>query len=140
MEKARHTAHVGDRRTRSFSGGVIHALFFSLLAGTALVLIFSFLLYRLPDRAELITPLGYVGSGLLALLGGICGSRRLGRSGALCGLSAGILIVFLFTLVALILRGGTLPTAAIPLYLLILAASTVGGGVGTKKPKRRKRR
>ena len=140
MEKARHTAHVGDRQTRSFQGGVIHALFFSLLVGAFLLLFFSFLLYRLPDRAGLLVPFGYAGSGLLGLFGGLYGGRRLGRNGALCGITAGIVIVFFFALIALILCDGKLPTAAIFLYLLILAASTAGGALGTRKPRRRKRR
>ena len=139
MKKAKHAAHIGDRQAGSFPGGVIRALLFSLLAGIILLLVFSYLLYRLPDRSWLVRPLGFLGSGLLSLLGGYYGSRHLGRSGALCGITAGILLVFLFTLTALILRSGVLPTAAIPLYLLILAASTVGGALGTKKAHKKRR-
>ena len=140
MEKARHAAHIGERQIRSFPAGVIRALLFSLLTGAFLLLAFSYLLYRMPDRSALLTPLGFLGSALLGLLGGIYGGRYLGRSGALCGITLGILLVFLFTLTALILRAGTLPTASIPLYLTLLAASTAGGTLGARKPRKRRRR
>lgn len=140
MEKARRAAHLGERQARSFSGGVIRALLSSILLGAILLFALSYLLYRAPERAALLVPLGFAGSGLLSLLGSYYGGRSLGRSGALCGITSGILLVFLFALVALILRAGTLPTFAIPLYLTILAASTIGGAVGTRKQKKRRRR
>ena len=137
MEKARRAAHLGERQTRSFSGGVSRALLSSLLLGAILLFALSYLLYRTPDRAGLLMPIGFAGSGLLSLLGGYLGGRSLGRSGALCGITAGIILVFLFTLIALILRAGVLPVSAIPLYLTILAASTAGGAMGTRKRKKR---
>lgn len=140
MEKAKHAAHIGDRQTLSFTGGVIRALLASLLTGTFLLFILSYLLYRFPERSDLMTPLAFLGSALLSLLGGFYGGRALRRSGALCGLSLGIVLVFIFALVALILRAGALSAIAIPLYLLILGAATVGGAWGAKKQKKHRRR
>ena len=140
MEKAKHAAHIGDRQTLSFLGGVLRALLLSLLVGAFLLLMLSYLLYRLPDKAFLLTPLSFATSVILSMLGGFFGGKSLRRSGALCGLTAGIVLVFLFMLVALILRAGALSTTAIPLYLLILAAATAGGALGSRKPKKRRRR
>lgn len=140
MEKAKHAAHIGERQTLSFLGGVIRALLFALLLGALLLFIFAYLLYRLPNKAYLLIPFAFIGTGLLSLLGGFYGGKSLRRSGALCGLTAGISLVFLFMLIALILRAGALSTTAIPLYLLILATATVGGALGSKKTKKRRRR
>lgn len=140
MEKAKHAAHIGERQTLSLSGGIIRALLFSLLIGAILLFVFSYLLYRLPERSDLTIPLAFLASGLLGLVGGFYGGRALKRSGALCGLCTGTVLVFLFVLVALILRAGALSAIAIPLYLLILIGATAGGALGARNPKRRRRR
>ena len=140
MSKATHAAHIGERQTLSFLGGVIRALLSSLASGAALLLALAYFLYRSPERADLMTPLAFVIAALCATIGGIGGGRALRRSGALCGITVGIVLVFLFLLVALILRAGTLSQTAIPLYLLILVSATVGGALGARKPQKRRRR
>ena len=139
MEKAKHAAHIGERQTLSFLGGVIRALLSSLLAGALLLPVFAYLLYRMPDKAILMTPLSFLLGGLIGLSGGLVGGRTLRRSGAFCGITAGIVLVFLFLLVALILRSGALSTMSLPLYLLILASATAGGAWGAKKPQKRRK-
>ena len=140
MQKATHAAHIGERQTLSFLGGVIRALLSSLTSGALLIPASAYFLYRMPDKANLMMPLAFLISGLVGLLGGLVGGRALRRAGALCGITAGIVLVFLFLLVALILRAGTLSQAAIPLYLLILVSATVGGALGARKPQKRRRR
>ena len=140
MQKAAHAAHIGERQTLSFLGGVIRALLSSLGSGAALLLVLAYFLYRFPEKANLLTPLAFLIATLCGLVGGFGGGRALRRAGALCGITAGIVLVFLFLLVALILRAGVLSQTAIPLYLLILVSATVGGAWGARKPQRHKRR
>ena len=139
MEKAKHAAHIGQRQPITLFGGVIRALLFSLLTALFLLLVFAYILYRFPEKGALLTPLAFITAALVALLGGFYGGRTLQRNGALCGISTGVCLVFLFALVALILRAGTLSSTAIPLYLLIMAAATAGGIRGAKKSKKRRR-
>ena len=139
MEKAKHAAHIGEKQTLSFTGGVFRSVLLSLLSGVILLSVFSYLLYQATDHKALLTPLAFLCGGLAALSGGFYGGRVLRHSGALCGLTVGICLVFFFMLSALILRAGELSTAAIPLDLLILTAATIGGAAGGKKRRKRRR-
>ena len=135
----RSAAHLGDRRSISFTAAILRGFFSSLLLGSAFLFFLSFLIMKSADPGHLLLPAAVGASLVLSLLGGHRAGRLHKKSGPLCGLTVGTLLAFAFLLAALILSEGSLSFPAIPLYLGMLLSSTLGGWMATKKPKRRRR-
>lgn len=135
----RAAARLGDRRSFSFTAAILRGFFFSLFLGTAFLFFLSFLLLKSGDPGLLLLPAAVGASLILSLLGGHRAGGLHRKSGALCGLTVGTLLAFAFLLAALILCEGSLSIWAIPLYLGMLSASTLGGWMAARKPKRRRR-
>ena len=135
----RAAAHLGDRRSISFTAAILRGFFFALFLGTAFLFLLSILLLRSEDPGRLLLPAAVGASLALSLLGGYRAGALHKKSGPLCGLTVGTLLAFSFLLAALILCEGSLSFWAIPLYLGMLSASTLGGGLASRKPKRRRR-
>lgn len=135
----RSAAHLGDRRSISFTAAILRGFFSSLLLGSAFLFFLSFLLMKSGDPGRLLLPASVGASLVLSLFGGYRAGALHKKSGPLCGLTVGTLIAFVFLLAALILCEGSLSFLAIPLYLGMLSASTLGGGLASRKPKRRRR-
>lgn len=134
MERTKRArAHLGDRRSHPLATATVRAFGFSLLLGSLFLFFLTLLLYRTQDPARLSLPAAIAASLLLAFLGGGRAAALHRKSGALCGLATGGLLAFLFLLVALCLKGGSLPMHAIPLYLGMPAAGLIGGVLRLRK-------
>ena len=135
----RASVHRGARRSRSLPMAAMHGALLSLVMGVAFLFFFAFLLSRTSDPSRLFPFLSWGSTLLLSFFGGMHAGRLHKASGSLCGLSVGTVIAFLFLLTALIIGEGKLPLLAIPLYLVIMAAATVGGMLATREKRRRRR-
>ncbi len=141
MEKAKkRAARLGSGVRRTFWQSVFFGVVTALLLGTAFLFFSAFLLYRMSDPLRYFPYAAVAASLLLSFLGGLRAGRLHGKSGALSGISVGISLSFLFLASALILSKGQLPLAALPLYLGMLLAATVGGVLSTRKKARRRHR
>lgn len=124
----------------SFAGAVLLSLFLSVLLLLFLLLVASFLSLRVQDPASLIPALGNGAALLCAFLCGFFAARLRGRQGVLIGATAGLGYLLFFLLGLAILAGdGVLHMGMILFsYLIFLSLSTLGGLLGTKKPKPRR--
>lgn len=135
----RSAAHLGDRRSISFTAAILRGFFFSLFLGTAFLFLLSFLLLKSRDPARFLLPVAVGATLLLSLLGGYRAGGLHRKSGPLCGLTVGTLLSFVFLLAALILCEGALSVWSIPHYFGMLTLSTLGGWLAGRKPRRRRR-
>ena len=135
----RTAARLGDRRSFSFTAAILRGFFFSLFLGTTFLFLLSFLLLKSQDPVRLLLPVSVGATLLLSLLGGYRAGSLHKKSGALCGLTAGTLLSFVFLLAALILCEGALSVWSLPHYFGMLILSTLGGRLAGRKPRRRRR-
>ena len=135
----RTSAHLREGRSLSFPTAVLRGLLLSLLMGAAFLLFLALLLSRSEDPNRFLTPAAVTAPIVASLLGGWHAGKLHRRGGALCGISVGMAVAFLALLAALILRSGSLPLLALPLYLGILASATAGGALSGRKKHRHRR-
>ncbi len=141
MASAKRTsAHLRDGRSLSFPTATLRGLLLSLITATAFLFFLALLLSRTQNPNQYLSPIAVTAPLLTSLLGGWHAGKLHRRGGALCGITVGMLISFLFLLAALILRAGSLPLLSLPLYLGILASATVGGALSGRRKQRRSRR
>ena len=139
MEKAkRGAARLGDRRSRTFLSALLSALLFALLSTALLLLLSALLLSRSGDPTRLALPIGIGIAAVAAFLGGFRAGQLRRTSGALMGLSEGMLLVFSYLLVSLILTEGRLPLLSMALYCAVFLLSLFGGMLATGRRSRRR--
>ena len=136
----RTSARLKDGRSISFPTATLRGLLLSLVTGAAFLFFLALLLSRSEDPNRFLAPLAVSTPIATSLLGGWHAGRLHGRGGALCGITVGMAVSFLFLLAALILRAGSLPLLSLPLYLGILASATMGGWLAGRRKRRRKHR
>lgn len=139
QKKDAQRAKIGTRRA-GFAGGILSSLLLTLLLGTALTLLFAFILSRAEDGTAYVRTVGCAISALLAFVGGLIAGGRCGHSGILSGLAFGALY-----LGVLLLLGGLLGTTGSLLrrligYAVLLLLAALGGAAGTARPSRRRHR
>ena len=140
MVSAKHTsAHLREGRSLSFPTAALRGLLLALCLGTAFLFFSALLLSRSADPNRYLLPTALITPILTSFLGGFHAGKLHRKGGALCGITVGMLVAFLFLLAALILRSGSLPLLSLPLYLGILASATVGGMLSRRRQSRRRR-
>ena len=139
MEKAtRSSLRRGTRQSRTFVSALLSALLFSMLSAAILLLLASFFLLRSGDPSRLASPLGIAVGILSAFAGGFRAGQLRRVAGALMGISHGMILVFFYLLVSLILGEGRLPLLSVLLYCGLLLASLFGGMLATRQRSRRR--
>ena len=136
----KRAARLGSGVGHPFWRSVLFGVLTALMLGAAFLFFSAFLLYRLSDPLRYFPYVAVIVGLLLSFFCGWQGARLYRKSGALTGITAGLTLAFLFLAAALILKEGALPITAIPLYLGMLLASTVGGWAATRKKARRRHR
>ncbi len=132
MENTATAARLGDRKSRSLPASLVRAVIFTLFFAAAFLAMLAFLLYRSDDPTRLLVPAGLFCLFVSAFLCGFRTARLHRKSGLLCGVSAGLLLVFTLLLAGLIGGGGSIPTPTLLSYLGVLAASVAGGALGAR--------
>ncbi len=133
-------ARLGSGKGLPFTRSVLHGAVLALFLGTAFLFFASLLLYRLSDPLRYFPYFAPAASLLLSFFGGMRAGGLHKKSGALTGITVGLLLSFLFLLAALILSEGHLTLMALLLYIGMLLASTLGGFLATRKRHKRRRR
>ena len=124
----------------SFATAILRGFAFSVALMTAFLSILAFLLLKSTDPSRLLFPAALGTAGVGAFLGGWRSGCLRRTSGALCGISHGMLLVFVFLAVALVMKSGTLQLSSLFLYTVLLVLSTLGGAFSSRKKKRRRHR
>ena len=126
-----------------FAKHLFKGLLATLGIGTVLILLSALAAYFSPDPDRLIAPLGLTSVGITAFLGGAIASRLHGGGALICGLLNGSLLLVLMLPAALCFREyATAYSAGVSslLHLGVPMLSILGGYVGIKKKKNRKRK
>ena len=134
-----HAVRRGGGQSPSLMMAILRGFAFSVALMTAFLLFFAFLLLKSTDPSRLLLPAAFGTAGAGAFLGGWRAGCLRRTSGALCGISHGMLLVFAFLAAALVMRSGTLELSSLILYMALLLLSTLGGVLSARKKRRRRR-
>ena len=120
------------------------SLLITIGTSIALLLIFSLIAYFYADPDQLIQPLGLIGAGLAALIGGLAAVRIHGHSALICGLLNGCAFTVILLLFSLFFRSyasGYSAGIACLLHTAILLFSVAGAFLGLRRsPKSKHKR
>ena len=128
---------------RLFALHAAKSALFSVLFGLLLLLLLSLALSYTPNPSPFIGPIGWISSGLTALVGGIIAVRIHGKSALLCGAVNGCVLMALMLIASLFFKENASSLSVgmcIALHAAFLALSIAGGYVGMPKPSKRKKK
>ncbi len=140
----RHTRREGhDDAASGFQlSQLAKSLAVTAVTGILALLACSLLAYFLPDPSPWIKPLALFAAALTALVGGVSAARLQKENASLCGLLNGCVFMAVMILISLFLReraSGYSTLHAILLHAGFLLCSVLGGILGKKKPKARRK-
>ncbi|MBQ2718515.1 MAG: TIGR04086 family membrane protein [Clostridia bacterium] len=135
-KKSRTMRH-GEKRV-GFTAAVLGGFLASLLLTGGLLLLLSLFLLWSEDPTRLLLPAGLGAAAVGAFLGGWRSGRLHRSAGALCGITHGMVLVFVFLMLALILEAGALELSSLFLYTALILLSTLGGALSSRRKRRRR--